>query len=435
MSLATTVESLPDRMEPSTASRVLLWSIAGFSVAMLGWAGLAQIDETAVAGGRVVPSRQLQVVSNLEGGVVKAILVKPGDSVQAGQVLLRLDPQSADGDYGKTSANAAAMAARIARLEAEVRGAAPEFPAGLAAAAPAAVAAERLVYAARRVDLAAATASESARIDGATRALAEAESMLAVRQEARAQAAREADLMGPLVEKGIEPRIALDRARSALAQARAAEAGAAQTVSRARASIAEANAGLRAANGKYRSQAVDTLAAARLELASQSASLPSLKNRVERTELRAPIAGTVNRVLVNTIGGSVRPGEPLVEVVPGGDTLVIDADVRPADIGFVRTGQKAIVKLTAYDSSIYGTLSGHVERISPDAVVNERTGETHFQVRVRTDQAGLKARDGMLLPVGAGMIAEVDLLGHKRSVLSYILNPVTKLRDNAFREK
>ncbi len=435
MSLATTIESLPDRMEPTTASRVLLWSIAGFSGIMLVWAAVSRVDETAVAMGRVIPSRQLQVVSNLEGGVVQAILVKTGQKVSAGQVLIRLDPQAAGSDFGRTNATTQALAARVARLEGEVRGGSPVFPAGLEAANPAAVAAERSVWSARMADLSSASAAESAKAEGAARSLAQAESDLAVRREGRAQAAREATLMAPLVAKGIEPAIALDRARSTQAQAASAEQGAAQAVQRARASVTEARASLRSVTGKFRSQSVDALAQARAEMAGQSATLPALRNRVERTEIRAPIAGTVNRVLVNTVGGSVRPGEPLVEVVPGGDTLVIDADVRPADVAFVHPGQKATVKLTAYDSSIYGSMTGRVERISPDAIVNERTGESHYQVRVRTDQASMKAPDGMVLPVGVGMVAEVDIIGHKRSVLSYLLNPVTKLRDNAFREK
>ena len=435
MSLATTIEALPDRLEPTTASKVLLWSIIGFTAIMLLWSAFARVDETAIANGRVIPSRQLQVVSNLEGGIVSAILVKPGEKVSAGQVLMRLDPASADGDYGRTSATAQALAARIARLEGEVGYRAPAFPAGLEAAAPAAVAAERSIYTARMADVSAASAAEAAKADGAGRALAEAESDLAVRSEARAQAQREVALIEPLVDKGIEPRIALDRAVSVLSQARSAEAGAGQAVRRARAAVAEARAGQRSVTGKFRSLSVDALASARADMAGQSATLPALKSRVERTEIRAPIAGTVNRVLVATVGGSVRPGEPLVEVVPSGDTLVVEADVRPADIAFVHIGQKASVKLTAYDSAIYGSLSGKVERISPDAIINERTGERHYQVRVRTDQAALKASDGMVLPVGAGMVAQVDIIGHKRSVLSYLLNPVTKFKDNVFREK
>ncbi|MBC7506283.1 MAG: HlyD family efflux transporter periplasmic adaptor subunit, partial [Sandarakinorhabdus sp.] len=149
---------------------------------------------------------------------------------------------------------------------------------------------------------------------------------------------------------------------------------------------------------------------------------------------RAPIGGTVNRVLVATVGGSVRPGEPLIEIVPNDDSLVVEADIKPADIAFVHLGQRATVKLTAYDYSVYGSLPARIEQISPDAVINERTGEGHFTVRVRTLGA-LHAQDGAALPIGAGMVAQVDLLGHKRSILSYLLTPVSKLRDNAFREK
>ena len=130
-----------------------------------------------------------------------------------------------------------------------------------------------------------------------------------------------------------------------------------------------------------------------------------------------------------------RPGEPLVEIVPQGDTLVIEAQVRPADIAFVHIGQKAFVKLTAYDYSVYGGMDGVVERISPDATVNEKTGESYFTIRVATRGKALTAPDGQPLPIGVGMIAEVDLLGHKRSIMSYLLTPVTKLSDNAFRER
>ena len=435
MSFASVIETLPERMVPARAARLMLWSIAGFSVVMTGWAGMARINETAVAMGRVVPSRQLQVVSNLEGGVVQAILVRPGQKVGAGDVLLRLDPGVAQADFGRSSAAANALAARIARLEGEVAGRAPVFPAALEAAAGPAVAAERALYTAHLTDVSAASAGDMARAEGAYRALAQAQAERRARAEARAQAAREVAMMAPLVDKGIEPMIALDRARSALVQAQAAEAGAGEAAQRAGAAVAEARAAGRGVSGRFRSLAVDQLAAARAELAGQGAVLPALRTRVERAEIRSPIAGTVNRVLVATIGGTAAPGAPLVEVVPGGDRLVIEAQVRPGDIAFVHVGQTAAVKLTAYDSSVYGALDGVVERISPDAVVNERTGEGHYQVRVVTTQSGLRAPDGMLLPVAAGMVAEVDLIGRKRSVLSYLLSPVTKLRENAFRER
>lgn len=435
MSLATTIETIPDRIEPTGAARLMLWSIGGFSALMIVWAGLARINETAVAVGRVVPARQLQVIGNLEGGVVTAILARPGQKVAAGQVLLRLDPGTAQAEFGRSSAATNALAARIARLEGEVAGRAPVFPAALDTAAPAAVAAERALWSARLADVAASSAGDSARLEGALRALAQAQTDHGAHAEARAQAARELVLITPLIEKGIEPMIALDRARSALVQAQSGENGAGAAVQRAKAAIAEARAATRGGSGRLRMQAVDQLAGARAEFAGQTAALPALRARVARTEIRSPIAGTVNRVLVATIGGAVAPGAPLVEVVPRGDALVIEAQVRPSDIASVHIGQRTAVKLTAYDASVYGTLDGRVDRISPDAVINDRSGESHYQVRVVTTRSSLRAPDGMVLPVTAGMVAEVDLIGRSRSILSYLLGPVTKLRENAFRER
>ncbi len=434
MSFAASFDDLPTLIAPRRAARWLLWSIILFTTGAIVWAGLATLPETANAPGRVVPSRQLQVISNLEGGVVTAILVHPGQQVRAGERLLQLDPAAAQADFGRSRAAANALAARIARLEAEVAGRAPAFPAALEAAAPAAVATERALWSARASDLGASSAGEAARLDGATRALGQAEAERSARSEARAQAAREVAMIAPLVEKGIEPRISLDRAQSSLAQAQSAETAANEAVRRSAAAVSEARAAVQGVAGRSRAQSGDALAAARAELAGQTASLPALRNRLDRADVRSPITGTVNRVLVSTIGGTVRPGDPLVEVVPGGDKLVVDARVKPSDIAFVHPGQKALVKLSAYDPSLYGALTGHVDRISPDAVSNDRTGESYFQVRVVTEATGLRTSDGSRLPVAAGMVADVSLQGHDRSILSYLLSPVTRLRDNAFRE-
>jgi adhesin transport system membrane fusion protein len=140
-------------------------------------------------------------------------------------------------------------------------------------------------------------------------------------------------------------------------------------------------------------------------------------------------------VLVSTVGGSITPGEPLVEVVPVEDSLVVEAAIAPADIAFVHLGQPATVKISAYDYTVYGSLSGKVERIAPDALVDERTGESHFTVRVRTDEAALNGEGGVRLPISPGMTAEVDIIGRERSILNYLLTPLTRLRDTAFREK
>jgi adhesin transport system membrane fusion protein len=149
--------------------------------------------------------------------------------------------------------------------------------------------------------------------------------------------------------------------------------------------------------------------------------------------VRAPLPGRVNRVLVTTVGGAVGPGAPLVEIVPSEETLLVETMVRPQDIAWVRMGQKAKVSITAYDPSIYGSLDGVVTAISPDATLNEKTGESFYTVQVRTRKNALE-KNGRKMPIGTGMVADVSLLGDKRTILNYILSPITKLSETAFRE-
>lgn len=420
---------------PTRAARWLLWSITGFIAIMIAWASMAELNETAVAPGRIVPQKPLQVISNLEGGSISAILVKPGQKISAGTLMLKLDPASAAADFGRGNSAANALAARIVRLEAEIASAEPVFPGTLAAAAPGAVSAERGLWLARRRDLATAEAGSRARFDGAVRALGEARAQAAAAAEARAQNAREVAMLAPLVDKGIEPRLTLERARSELVRAEAAAAGASEAVSRAGAAVAEARTAINAIGNGARAAAGADLALARAELGGQAAALPALQQRIDRTEVRSPISGTVQRILVNTIGGSVGPGAPLVELVAAEGALAVEARVRPRDIGFVHLGQRAAVRITAYDSSIYGKLDGKVARISPDAIVDERGGEGWYLVRIETNRDALRAPDGRRLALGPGMVAETDLLGPSRSVLSYLLSPITKLSGTAFRER
>ncbi|GGI83387.1 HlyD family type I secretion periplasmic adaptor subunit [Polymorphobacter multimanifer] len=430
-----TLEAAPDRLLERNFATVLLWVVVALTVSLLLWAGLAKVQEVVHATGSVVPSSRLQVVSNLEGGIVKAILVRAGDKVSAGQPLLRLDATATSADFARGDTSIEALLARAARLEAEARGRPLLFPAGLEISVPTLVANERALYNAQIASIATEREIARSRLLQAERAAGQARAEAESQGEALAQARREVEILEPLVEKGVEPAMSLVRARSAERQATSAREAAAEALRRSEAARREAEASIRSLEQRFRAQASDALASTRSEIAAQSASLPALADRMQRTEVRAPVAGVVGRVLATTVGGSIRPGEPLVEVVPAGDSLVIEARVSPADIAFVRLGQGANVKISAYDYSVYGTLPGVVERIAPDAVTDERTGLSHFLIQVRTRASALTGEDGAKLPIGAGMIADVDVLGRDRSVLSYILTPVTRLRDNAFREK
>jgi membrane fusion protein, adhesin transport system len=415
------------RFKPRLASNLLLWGVLGFCVAGIAWAATTEIDRTVRGQGRVIPSSQLQIVSNLEGGVVDDILIKTGDSVAAGTALIQMSPIIGTSELGSGQASIEALVTKSARLEAEVSGTSPVF-------VGAGVDVERALYNARQSELRSLAATSSAQVEQARRAVSEAQSVMAARQAQVRQAQTEINLIGPLVAQGYEPRLSLVKIESQLATARSELSAASAAVGRANAQIAEAQANYSRQVQEWRSRAANELSQVRAELNARRKTLPALADRVRRTTITAPVAGKINRVMVTTKGATATPGSPLVEIVPSEDNLLIEAMIMPQDIGTVRMNQKATVNISAYDSAVYGKMAGKVISISPDAIVNEKTGESFYLVRVRTDTSALVTPKGQKLAIGPGMTAEVDLLGDKRTVLSYLFTPVSKVSGDAFRE-
>lgn len=430
----THLEDLADRIKPRAASNLLLWGVVGFVLVFFVWAAFAELDRTVRGMGRVIPSSQLQIVSALEAGIVEQIFVRSGQRVRANDPLLLLDPTQSGAELGSGSAALSALEARAARLEAEVAGRVPVFPAPRDDMMRDQIQIEEALYRARASELAGLTGAASARLAGAERAVAEAQAAYRARTSNRDARQAEARILRPLVERGIEPRLSLIQAEGAAAIAASEAAGAAASIARAQASVAEARANLSQATSDWRARASTELATTQAELAARRRALPALAERVQRTTLRAPLSGTVNRVLVTTRGSAIQPSQPLVEIVPSQESLLIEVRIRPQDIASVRMGQLARVAITAYDRAVYGTLEARVVAISPDAVSEERTGETYYVVRVRTDANALRDRQGRSFPIGPGMIAEADLLGDRRTVLQYILSPLSRLSERAFRE-
>lgn len=430
----THLEDLAGRIRPATASNLLLWIILGFFGIFVVWASLAKLDRTVHAPGRVIPSSRLQIVSNLEGGIVAAILVHPGDHVKAGQPLVRLDPTASDAELGSSTATVEALEVKVARLEAEIAGRQPVYPTTTDPGALEQIGVERSLHAARLADLASQSAAANARVAEAQRAVAEARAAYQSRVSARESASRQVDMMKPLVDRGIEPRLTLVQLQSAAAVAASDASQAEASIARAEASVAEARSGLAQVREGWRAQAGTDLAAAQADLAAKRRSVPMLADRVRRQTVTAPLAGVVNRVLVSTVGASVAAGAPIAEVVPSNDALTVEALVSPKDIARIRIGQRARINLSAYESAIYGGMDGRVVGISPDAVVDEKTGESHYTVRVRGDADAFRDQAGRKLPIGAGMTADVNLIGDRRSVMAYLLTPITRLGENALRE-
>jgi adhesin transport system membrane fusion protein len=431
----THLEDLTDRIRPRTASSILLWVVTGFVVIFFIWAAFAELSRTVRGMGRVIPSSQLQIVSNLEGGIIEEILVRQGQLVRAGDPLIRLDPTMTGAELGSGEATAAALSAKIARLQAEVAGVNPVYPAAANPVVANQIRIEQALHASRMADLSSMTSAANARISQAERAVQEAQANYQARVSAREAREAEVRILRPLVERGIEPRLSLAQAESAAAVAASEAQAASASIGRASGAVAEARAALAQLRQEWRAQAANELASAQAELSARRRSLPALADRVERTVVRAPLPGRINRVLITTRGGSVSPGAPLVEIVPSEESLLVEVRVLPDVIAFVSIGQEAKVAITAYDRSIYGTLDGRVVNISPDAITEERTGDTFYIVRVRTSSNRLRDPLGRPMPIGAGMIAEVDLLGDSRTVLQYILSPLTRLSETAFREQ
>ena len=431
----THLEDSVTKIKPRAASSMLLWIIVAFVVIFFVWAAFTELDRTVRGQGRVVPSSQLQVVSNLEGGVVQDILVRSGQVVRQGDELIRLDRTASGAEFGSGSATISALQIKIARLTAEVTGRPPQYPAASDPAIADQIRVEQSLHATRMADFSAITSSGMARVGQAERAVAEAQSTYQSRQSAWRQRQSEVTMFRPLVERGIEPRLSLDQA---VAQANIAQSdmqAAGETIGRARQGLAEARSALTQAQQQWRTQSGTELATAQAEFAARQRALPALADRAQRTVLRAPLAGRINRVLISTRGGTIRPGEPVVEIVPSNETLVIEAQIQPSDIAFVRIGQPAQIAITAYDRSVYGVLDGTVTTISPDATLNERTGESFYTVKVRTNVNYLRDAAGRQMPIGVGMTAEVDLLGEKRTILQYILSPIARLGETALREQ
>ena len=320
---ANQVRAAAELRTPRT-SRMLLAAMLLLLITGTTWAHFAILDEVKRGDGRVIPSRQMQVVQSLEGGLVEKILVQEGDTVQKGQVLARIDNTKFSADLGEVRAKREAAANSLKLLS------------------------------------------------------------------------REVELTRRLYEQKVVPEIEMLRLQR---------------------------------------QAADLAG----QIAVFDETIKSAEDRVRRTELRSPVYGIINRINVTTVGAVVQPGANLMDIVPLDDTLLVEGRLRPQDIAFIRPGQDAVVKLTAYDSSIFGSLKGKVERISADTIIDDKSKmgdkpESFYRVIVRTDKNYLGTQEHPL-PIIPGMVTTVEVLTGKKSVLDYLVKPARMLADEALRER
>lgn len=421
------------QLNAKVAANTLLLAIFGFFVIFILWASLAELDEVTRASGRIVPSKQIQTIQNLEGGIVKEILVRQGDEVKAGDVLVKLDRTQFDAEFNRNEEEYFSLEAMITRLQAESNFEEPVFEPAFSSEHENLVNRELNLYYARNAEFNASISSLEARLRQIEQEEIEARVSLTSAQSSSELATKEVEILRPLVERGIEPQLELVRAEQRKIEAEGDYQIAELGIEKARKSVEEINLQIEAERQKFRAGVLTELNEAQTSRNQLVDSLPALSDRVNRTDVIAPTDGIINQVLVTTIGGVVDSGMPIVELVPLDDTLLVEAEVLPQDIAFLRPGQPARVKLTAYDFARYGALEGNVENISADAILNDQQ-EYMYVIQVRTQENSLPSDDGDL-PILPGMVADVDILNGKKSIMAYLMNPVLKLKENAFRER
>jgi membrane fusion protein, adhesin transport system len=419
--------------EISRASSLLLFVIAATFAGLVVWAGMSEVDTVAQAQGKVIPAARVQLMQSLEGGLIREIHVVQGQAVEAGTLLVSLSPTQAGGEFKTRRQQALALEARMARLFAEAEGREPRFSAEIIKDSPEFVKVERSSFEGRQAEQGMQAVMLEAQIEQRTKEVEESRIALATAERSLEGAREERGIMEKLVAQGLEPRIELVRLDRTISEAVGRADSARVAITRAQQAIIEARARADSSQKQFRTQAREELNRATNELRAIEQTMPALEDKVDRTVVKAPVRGIVNRVFVNTVGGVAKPGDSLVELVPADDPLVVEAMISPKDIGFVLVGQTARVKLTAYDYSLFGAMPGKVVQISPDAITNER-GDSFFLVRVQTERTMVENLDKKL-PIMAGMQAQVDIITGSKTILAYLMKPVMAVRESAFKER
>lgn len=415
--------------EPARA-KILLKAFWAVLVLAIVWASFTEVDEITRGEGKVIPSKQLQVIQSLDGGVVSEILVREGQVVEAGQVLVNIDTTRFDSSLQENRAQYLALLARAARLRALAEDARFVPPPEVVAEAPRIVEAEQQSYEASKSTLSAQLAIAQQQLAQRQQELTEMRARREQASKAYELTAKELSYTKPLISSGAVSEVELLRLERDAGRFFGEREIASAQIQKTQSGISEATRKIQEITLNFKSEVRKELSDTLGKLNVSSAGGVGLADKVDKSSLRSPVKGTVKRLLINTVGGVVQPGKDVVEIVPMEESLLLDAKVMAKDIAFLRPGDKAVVKFTAYDFSIYGGLDAKVEVIGADSVTDER-GNTYYMVRLRTQKSQL----GQGLPIIPGMIAEVDILTGQKTIMSYLLKPVLKAKQAAFTER
>jgi adhesin transport system membrane fusion protein len=418
---------------PRGFAHLLLFVIAAFFVFFFAWASWAELEEVTRGDGKVIPSSRVQVVQNLEGGIVAGIPVPEGAIVEPGEVLVRIDNVRAASELRESRQRYLALQGALSRLRAEVDDVPVAFAPEVMTDAPGVAQSEGALYRARQEAL--QSELEVLRSQAAQREqeLTELATRLGQLERSHALALQELEITEPLAANRVVSRVQLLRLEREVNDLAGELEATRLAVPRVEAALREATRRIDERQLSFRAEAQRELTAVQAEAAALQETITAEADMVSRTEVRSPVRGTVKQLFVNTVGGVIQPGADLAEIVPLEDNLLVEVKVRPADIAFLRPGQPAVVKVTAYDFAIYGGLDAVVEDISADTITDER-GESFYRVRVRTHESALHEA-GEPLPIIPGMTTQVDILTGEKTVLDYLLKPILRAKERALRER
>lgn len=418
---------------PLPSWRMFAWPVMILMTGLIGWTYFAELDEVAVASGEVVPLGKVKVVQHLEGGIIQELFVAEGDVVKKGDDLLQLDLASSGTNKEELQVRLDSEFLTRARLLAEAQGTELKFPADVAERRPTLVQAQRQAFNARRREFGSTIRVMDEQVK---QKQLETQELTARRKavERNFGLARERlKISKSLLSEGLTSRIEHLQLEAEVESLEGELKSLDPSIPKAQAAVEEARQRLEESETRFRREARDELGKTEQSIARIQELLTKATEQGIRSNIKSPIDGVIKNMRYNTIGGIVKPGEPILEIVPTGERLVVQAKLNPTERGFISVGQRAVVKISSYDFARYGGLDGEVIRVGADSSTDE-DGTPFFRVVVSTERNYLGEQEGDL-PITPGMQATVDIHTGKKSVMDYLIRPILKMKHEAFRER
>ena len=409
----------------------LLFIIIALVAILLFWANVTELDNVTRGQGKIVSSLQNQLIQTSEGGVIKARFVETGEKVNKDDILFEIDPIDAKTSYDQALQRLASLKIQESRLSAEVLGEEPKFEKDLQEMAPTVVTVEKALYSARKADLNAQLSVLKQQLTQRKQQLNEVDVTIETTRDTLTFVEKQISIIEPLVKLQQYPETEL---LSLQRQAKDFEGKIESSIAskfRFKTSILEVEDQIASAKQAYTTKSQTELSDIISQIAEVESRIPALEDRVKRTQLKSTVDGVINRLNFETIGGFVKPGDVVLEIVPTGDDLIVEGKIDPKDIAYIQPKQAVRISLTAYDASRYGTIDGEVLKVSADAVEDKSTGMSYYLVDVSMDST-LYEDDGSAIEILPGMVASIDVLAGKRTIFDYLWQPMAKVKERAF---